>query len=93
MHPYQHAQSNPDRPAFVVAESGVVLTYGELDAGSNRAAQLYRSLGLLAGDVIALLLRNGPAYAIACATAPPRRWSPPRTWATRPCTSPRGVTS
>jgi|KBSSwiStaDraftv2_1062776.scaffolds.fasta_scaffold33041_2 long-chain acyl-CoA synthetase len=65
MHPYQHAQSDPDRPAFVVAESGAVLTYAELDAGSNRAAQLYRSLGLKPGDVIALLLRNGPAYPIA----------------------------
>jgi len=65
MHPYQHARSKPDALAFVVADTGETLTYGELDAASNRGAQLFRTLGLKAGDTIALLLRNGPAFPVA----------------------------
>jgi long-chain acyl-CoA synthetase len=64
MHPYQHAQAAPDRPAYVSPESGFVLTYGALEAESNRAAQLFRFLGLTPGDVVAVLLKNGPDYPI-----------------------------
>ena len=46
MHPYQHAQSHPERPAFVVADRGLALSYRELDEGSNRVARLLRALGL-----------------------------------------------
>ena len=63
MHPYQHAQTFPERPALVIADTGETLTYRELDLASNRVAQLLRSLGLEAGDRIGLLLRNGPEYA------------------------------
>jgi fatty-acyl-CoA synthase len=38
--------------------SGEVLTYGELEQVSNRGAQLFRSLGLKAGDHIALQMEN-----------------------------------
>src|SRR5690606_30814064 len=38
------------------------LTFGELEADSNRAAQLFRSLGLKAGDAVAAYLPNIPAY-------------------------------
>ncbi|TAL00066.1 MAG: acyl-CoA synthetase [Rhodospirillaceae bacterium] len=64
MHPYQHAQTHPDRPALVVADSGEQLTYRELDEGSNRAAQLFRSLGLRPGDKIGLMLKNSLEYAV-----------------------------
>ncbi|MDO7840772.1 AMP-binding protein [Sphingomonas immobilis] len=65
LHPYRHAIDHPDRPAFVVADTGAVLTYRALDEASNRAAQLFRSLGLRPGDRIGLLLRNGPDFPIA----------------------------
>jgi len=58
MHPYQHALAHPSRLAFVIADTGERLSYRELDEGSNRAAQLFRSLGLVAGDRIGLMLRN-----------------------------------
>ncbi len=58
MHPYQHAANHPDRAAFVVADSGEVLTYRELDEGSNQLAHLFRSLGLKPQDRIALMLKN-----------------------------------
>jgi long-chain acyl-CoA synthetase len=65
MHPYQHAQAHPDRLALVVADTGETLTYGELDAASNRGAQLFRQRGLKPGDTIGLMLKNGPAFPIA----------------------------
>ncbi|HEX4377440.1 MAG TPA: AMP-binding protein [Steroidobacteraceae bacterium] len=64
MHPYQHAISHPDRAAFVVADTGERLSYRELDEGSNRVAQLCRTLGLAAGDTIALMLQNGSDFPI-----------------------------
>jgi long-chain acyl-CoA synthetase len=65
MHPYQHAAAHPDRPALVIADTGEVLTYGELDAASNRMAHLFRSLGLKPGDRIAILLKNSLDFPIA----------------------------
>jgi long-chain acyl-CoA synthetase len=62
MHPYLHAQTQPDKPAYVMAGSGEVVTYGQLDARSNQGAQLFRSLGLQAGDVIAILMENNARF-------------------------------
>jgi long-chain acyl-CoA synthetase len=58
MHPYLHAQTQPDKPAYVMAGSGEVVTYGQLDARSNQGAHLFRSLGLFAGEVVAMLMEN-----------------------------------
>ena len=52
----------PDKPAIIMAESGEVVTYRELDERSNRGAQLFRSLGLRPGDVIALFMDNDARF-------------------------------
>jgi long-chain acyl-CoA synthetase len=62
MHPFRHAAATPDKPAIIVAETGAVTTYAELDAASNRAAHLFRALGLAAGDAVAFFLENTPDY-------------------------------
>ncbi len=62
MHPGAHAATHPDKPAYVMHASGVVVTYRELDAESNRFAHTLRGLGLRAGDGIALCLENDPRY-------------------------------
>ena len=62
MHPTHHASANPDKPAFIMAYSGEVVTYGELEARSNQGAHLFRALGLKPGDSIALFLENHPRY-------------------------------
>jgi len=62
MHPATHAKNHPDRLAFVMAGSGESVTYRELNDRSNQGAQFFRSLGLKAGDVIALLLDNHPRF-------------------------------
>jgi long-chain acyl-CoA synthetase len=62
MHPGLHAKQNPDKPALILPAHDTVVTYGELDAGSTRAARLFRSLGLRPGDGIAMLLENHPRF-------------------------------
>ncbi|WP_199698859.1 AMP-binding protein [Oleomonas cavernae] len=62
MHPYIHAQNHPDRAACIMAASGEVVTYRELDARSNQGAHLFRSLGLEVGDVVAVFMENTARY-------------------------------
>lgn len=66
MHPYIHAVANPDKPATIMAASGEIITYGQLDRRSNQGAQFFRSLGLKRGDCIALYLENHPRYLEIC---------------------------
>jgi fatty-acyl-CoA synthase len=62
MHPSEHAKSTPDKPAYVMAQSGDVVTYAELDEKSLRGAQLLRSVGVGPGDHIALFMENNRHY-------------------------------
>ena len=66
MHPYVHARTTPDKPAVVMAGSGEIITYGQLDKRSKQGAQLFRALGLKRGDSIALYLENHPRYFEIC---------------------------
>ena len=58
MYAASHAQANPDQPLFVMADSGLVVTYAEFEAGSNRLAHLFRDQGLVRGDHVAFLMEN-----------------------------------
>lgn len=62
MHPAAIAARTPDKPAVIMAGSGAVLTYRQLDEGSNRFAQLLRAQGLRPGDGIAVFLENHPRF-------------------------------
>jgi long-chain acyl-CoA synthetase len=62
MHPFVHARTQPNKPAFIMAQTGETVTYAQLDARSNQGAQLFRSLGLRTGDVIALCMENHARY-------------------------------
>ncbi len=62
MYPAPHAQTTPDKPAYIMAGSGEVVTYRQLDDRSNQCAQLFRSLGLVPGDGIALCMENHPRF-------------------------------
>lgn len=61
-YPRHHAKKNPEKPAAIMAGSGEVLTYGRLEQQANRLAHLWRSLGLKAGDSIAVTLENSPRW-------------------------------
>jgi long-chain acyl-CoA synthetase len=58
MYAGDHAQTTPDKPAVIMGTSGEVVTFGELDARSNRLARLIREAGLVRGDHIALFMEN-----------------------------------
>jgi long-chain acyl-CoA synthetase len=62
MHPSVHAKTTPDKAAVIVAETGEVVTYKQLDDASNRVAQFFRSKGLGHDDVVAFMLDNTPQY-------------------------------
>ena len=62
MYPATYARTTPDKPAYIMASTGEVVTYRELDEASNRCAQLFRALGLRTGDSIALCLENHPRF-------------------------------
>lgn len=64
MHPYQHASSHPDRPAFVIADTGEALTYRELEQRSNNIAHLFRRHGLEPGDRAGVILKNSIHFPI-----------------------------
>jgi fatty-acyl-CoA synthase len=72
-HPSFFARQQPDKVAYRMADSDEALTYSELDAASNRGAQLLRVRALHAGvGHIALLLENSLDFFRIC-------WSAQRT--------------
>ena len=62
MHPRIYAQSHPDKPALIMAETGETVTYADLETLANQGAQLIRSLGIQKGDIIALWARNSTEF-------------------------------
>ena len=56
------AERAPDRPAVIMATSGQVVTYGELDEMANRLSQLFRNAGLERGDHVAFCMENRAEY-------------------------------
>ena len=61
-----HAQQHPDRTAFIMANSGFRMSYGELDARSNQLAHLLRAQGLQRLDHFAVFMENNPRYIESC---------------------------
>src|SRR5690348_3438326 len=59
MFPGTHAATDPDKPAVIMAGSGRVLTYGQLENRSARLARALHDLGLRKGDVFAMIADNG----------------------------------
>ena len=62
MNPGVHAKKNPNKPAHIMAGSGQVVTYAELDERSLRLAQLMHATGLRPGDHVAIYMENHPSY-------------------------------
>ena len=60
--PGAYVESRGDAPAILMGESGVVVTYRELDARSKQVARVFHEAGLRTGDHVAVLLENHPRY-------------------------------
>jgi long-chain acyl-CoA synthetase len=62
MHIRDWAQRTPDAPAIIMAGSGETVSFAELEAASNRGAQLLRKHGMKRGDSFALWSGNNPRF-------------------------------
>lgn len=62
----EHAHKTPDKPAIIIAETGAVTSFGDLERASNRAAQLFRRLGLGPRSHMALVIENRPEFFEVC---------------------------
>jgi long-chain acyl-CoA synthetase len=58
MFPGSFVDSNGDKPAVIMATSGQVVTYRQLDEEANRLSRLLRAAGLQKGDHAAFCLEN-----------------------------------
>jgi long-chain acyl-CoA synthetase len=66
MYPSRQARANPDKPAFIMAGTGKVVTYGELERRSNRLAHLLRRQGLRRFDHYAIFMENNERFIECC---------------------------
>ena len=60
--PSEWATLQPEKAAYIMAGTGVSVSYRELDEASNQIAHVFRNLGLEAGDHIALLSGNNEHF-------------------------------
>jgi long-chain acyl-CoA synthetase len=58
MYPGSFVETTPDKAAVVMAGSGEVVTYRQLDDEANRLSRLFREAGLVPGDHIAFCVEN-----------------------------------
>ncbi|WP_025899995.1 AMP-binding protein [Sneathiella glossodoripedis] len=66
MHIRDFAKSQPDKAAVIMASTGEVITYQQLDERSNQVAQFLRAQGLKIGDHIAFFLENNNRFHELC---------------------------
>ncbi|MEM8497126.1 MAG: AMP-binding protein [Pseudomonadota bacterium] len=58
LNPVDQALVTPDKPAFVLADTGFTESYAELEKRSRDIAFAFRAAGLRRGDCVAILLDN-----------------------------------
>ena len=62
MYPGAYVTTTPDKPAVIMASTGAVQTFAELDAAANRLSRLLRAAGVHPGDHVAFCMENHPRY-------------------------------
>jgi long-chain acyl-CoA synthetase len=68
-HPKQLVLEKPDKPAYIMASTGEVVTRLQLDQKANQCARMLRALGLKAGDHISIFMENNRQFLEICAAA------------------------
>ena len=66
MYPGVYAATDPDKPAIVMAGSGEVITYAQLDDEANRMSRVFADAGLEPGDHVAFCLENHRSFLPLC---------------------------
>jgi long-chain acyl-CoA synthetase len=67
MYTGEHARTSGDQPAFIMADTGLAVTYAELEDRSNRLAHFLRSVGLNRLDHYSIFMENNARYVECCA--------------------------
>ncbi|MCA6125552.1 AMP-binding protein [Bradyrhizobium sp. WSM 1704] len=66
MYTGKHAYLRPLQPAFIMAGTGEIVTYRELEARNNRLAHLFRRRGMKRLDHYSIFMENNNRYLEAC---------------------------
>jgi long-chain acyl-CoA synthetase len=66
MYPGATSAKHPQHPAFIMAGSGTVVTYAELEARTNRLAHFLRAEGLKRLDHYAIYMENNDRFIECC---------------------------
>jgi long-chain acyl-CoA synthetase len=66
VYPGSYAVEHPDRPCFVMSESGETVTYAEFEQRANRLAHLLRAHGLGRLDHYSIFMENNSRYLESC---------------------------
>ena len=91
MYPGRHAIERADQPAFVMANTGAVVTYREFEARANRVAHLLANLGLERFDHFSIFMENNDRYLEVCSAG--ERSGTPLTTTSAPRHSVNALTS
>jgi len=62
VYPGAFVESQPDKPALIMAGSGFTQTFAQLDDAANRLSRLLRSVGVQPGDHVAICMENHDRY-------------------------------
>src|ERR1700738_1477777 len=66
MYPGVHAKIRADQPAFIMAQTGIAVTYAELEQRTNRLAHFFRSRRLKRLDHYDIFMENNDRYIESC---------------------------
>ena len=61
-HPRAHAEKTPEKPAYIMADTGEIITFGQLERNANKCAHYFRALGLQSEDHICVLMENNNRF-------------------------------
>jgi long-chain acyl-CoA synthetase len=61
-HPRKFAQETPDKPAYIMAKTGEVVTYRQMEERANQCAHLFRNAGVRIGANVAVCMENNGRY-------------------------------
>jgi fatty-acyl-CoA synthase len=64
--PIDSEGADPDKTAFMMAESGDQVSFGQLDKRANQVARVLRDCGVGPGEHVALLMKNNRRFLEAC---------------------------
>ncbi len=66
MYPGDYAIKHPERPAFIMASTGAVVTYRAFEERANQLAHLLRANGIVRGSHFSIFMENNDRYLEAC---------------------------